>query len=109
VISLFPLRFLPGHKLHSWHKGAWLATFSLTLFVLVQVLLRPHSSSSGGSHAPLITTLALFVLFGASSVVFRQHFAKKHRHEPQTAATALGPAPAEGQSQPAKSEGRPAS
>jgi hypothetical protein len=109
VISLLPLRFLPGHKLHNWHKGVWLGTFSLTLFVLVQVLLRPHSSSSAGSHAPLITTIALFVLFGAGSIIFRQHFAKKHHQEPQTATTALEAAPAEGQSEPAKSEGRPAS
>ncbi|HET9058810.1 MAG TPA: FGLLP motif-containing membrane protein, partial [Acidimicrobiales bacterium] len=110
VISLFPLRFLPGHKLHNWHKGVWLATFSLTLFVLVQVLLRPHSSSpGGGSHAPLITTLTLFVLFGAGSVLFRRHFVKKHHQEGETSATALEPAPAEGQSEPAKSEGLPAS
>jgi len=31
------------------------------LFVLVQVLLRPHSTSKGPSHAPLVTTILLFV------------------------------------------------
>jgi hypothetical protein len=81
VISLFPLRFLPGSKLQAWHKGAWAATFGISLFVLVQVLLRPHSTSSGPSHAPLVTTVLLFLLFGAGSLVFREHFARKRRLE----------------------------
>jgi hypothetical protein len=81
VISLFPLRFLPGHKLQAWHKGAWAVTFGISLFVLVQVLLRPHSTSSGPSHAPLVTTVLLFVLFAGGSLAFREHFARKHRVE----------------------------
>jgi hypothetical protein len=95
VISLFPLRFLPGDKLRSWHKGAWAATFGVTLFALVQVLLRPHSTSSGPSHAPLVTTVVLFVLFAVGSVIFREHFARKHRRDDQdpiaTGPTAEGP------------------
>jgi hypothetical protein len=81
VISLFPLRFLPGNKLQAWHKGAWAVTFGVSLFVLVQVLLRPHSTSSGPSHAPLVTTGLLFVLFGIGSLAFREHFARKRRAE----------------------------
>jgi hypothetical protein len=79
VISLFPVRFLPGHQLQQWHKGAWAATFGVTLFVLVQVLLRPHSSSNGPSHAPLVTTIVLFGAFGLGSVLFHQHFARKDK------------------------------
>lgn len=81
VISLFPLRFLPGHKLQAWHKWAWAVTFGISLFVLVQVLLRPHSTSSGPSHAPLVTTALLFLLFGVGSLGFREHFARKRRLE----------------------------
>jgi hypothetical protein len=81
VISLFPLRFLPGHKLQAWHKGAWAVTFGISLFVLVQVLLRPHSTSAGTSHAPLVTTVLLFALFGVGSLAFREHFARKRRLE----------------------------
>lgn len=88
VISLFPLRFLPGHKLQQWHKGVWAATFGLCLFVLVQVLLRPHSTSKGPSHTPLVTTIALFVLFAAGSVLFREHFARKRRAEEARTAAA---------------------
>ncbi len=79
VISLFPLRFLPGEKLKAWRVSAWAATFVVTLFVLVQVLLRPHSTSSGPSHTPLILTIVLFALFAGASVLFREHFARKRR------------------------------
>lgn len=93
VISLFPLKFLPGHKLQAWHKGAWAATFLVTLFVLVQVLLRPHSTASGPSHGPLVMTIVLFGLFGGGSVLFRDHFARKHRR--LAAAAAEGTADAD--------------
>ena len=79
VISLLPLKFMPGHKLQAWHKGVWAATFLVTLFVVVQVFLRPNSTPTGHSHAPLVTTIVLFVLFGLGSVLFRDHFARKHR------------------------------
>jgi hypothetical protein len=79
VISLFPLRFLPGHKLQQWHKGAWAAIFLVTLFVMVQVLLRPHSTSSGPSHSPLVTTIVLFAVFALGSLLFRAHFVRKRR------------------------------
>jgi len=88
VITLFPLRFLPGHKLQAWHKGAWTLTFGVSLFVLVQVLLRPHSTSSGPSHAPLVTTVLLFVAFGVGSLAFREHFARKRRLERALVTTA---------------------
>ena len=41
VISLFPLRFMPGHKLRSWHQGAWAAIFGVALFLLVDALFTP--------------------------------------------------------------------
>lgn len=80
LISLFPLRFLPGHKLQLWHRGVWLALFALTFFTLVQVLLRPHATAFGPSHGPLVTTAALFVLFGGGSVLFHNHFDRKNKH-----------------------------
>jgi hypothetical protein len=93
VISLFPLKFLPGHKLQQWHKGVWAVTFGATLFVLVQVLLRPHSTSSGGSHAPLVTTIVLFALFAGGSVLFRDHFARKQKRKEDQSATDVPAAP----------------
>jgi hypothetical protein len=98
VISLFPLKFLPGHKLQSWHKGAWAATFLGTLFVMVQVLLRPYSGPSGRSHVPLVTTIVLFVLFAGGSLLFHEHFVRKGRL-PAAASAAeatIGPDESEG-------------
>lgn len=91
VISLFPLRFLPGHKLRSWHQGVWAGTVFVTLFVLVQVLLRPHGGSSAHGQAPLVTTVAMFVLFAAGSLAFRDHFARKRKRQ-ETVAEAAGAA-----------------
>jgi hypothetical protein len=52
--------------------------------VASSVVLRLHgeltsASLAGSPHTPLITTLALFVFFGAASVAFRQPFANKRR------------------------------
>jgi hypothetical protein len=81
VVSLFPLRFLPGYMLRSWSARAWGVTFGVALFVLLQFLLRPTSGPGGRSDAPLVTTLVLLVLASAGSVVFRDHFARRRRHE----------------------------
>lgn len=79
VIGMLPLRFLPGHALKSWNLRVWAAMFGVSLFGLVQVMLRPHATSAGPSHAPLVTTLMLFVAFGVGTVLFRWHFIRKQR------------------------------
>ena len=87
VISLFPLKGFPGYKLKAWHNGAWATTFGISLFILVQVLLRPNATEMGPSHAPLITTIVLFALFAGGSLWFRQHFVDKRRRQADAAAT----------------------
>lgn len=77
VIGMMPIRFLPGHVLKSWHTGAWAAVFCVSLFGLVQVLLRPHATTEGPSHAPLVTTILLFVAFAVGTIAFRWHFVQK--------------------------------
>ncbi|HET9059120.1 MAG TPA: FGLLP motif-containing membrane protein [Acidimicrobiales bacterium] len=91
VVSLFPLRFMPGHKLHQWHQGVWWGTFGMSAFVLVQVLLHPHTTGKGSHSAPVLTTIGLFVVFGGGSLLFREHFARKKRR----AKAVLVPAPDE--------------
>lgn len=83
VISLLPLRFMPGEHLKNWHTGVWLGTFFVALFLMVQVLLRPGTglASTGHSHVPLVTTLVLFLAFGALSLGFREYWARKERAE----------------------------
>ena len=81
VIGLLPLRFLPGGVLVRWHRrAAWLPTFALALFLVVDVLVITPQSSSG-NKAPLITTLLLFIVFGGSSVLFREYFARRWRRD----------------------------
>lgn len=77
VIGMLPLRFLPGHVLKSSSMRLWAAVFGVSLFGLVQVMLRPNATDEGPSHTPLVTTLMLFVLFAAGTVAFRWHFIRK--------------------------------
>lgn len=80
VISLLPLRFMPGQTLYDWHRGAWAATFGIATFGLVEVLLRP--STQAATHPGSIawaTAAVLFVVFGIGSLAFREFFA---RHVP---------------------------
>ena len=74
VIGLVPLRYLPGAKLAGWHWGAWATVFALALFGLVQIMLRPQSSTAHVASVPLWTTVGLFVAFGAASVAFWAYF-----------------------------------
>lgn len=78
VIVLFPLRFLAGWTVIRWRRDVWSASFVVALFGLVAVIVR--SPASPGSHtSPLLVTIALFVLFGGGSVVFREYFARQWR------------------------------
>src|SRR4029077_6410472 len=65
------------HVLKSWNTPAWAALFGVSLFGLIQVMLRPHATEEGPSHTPLVTTIVLFVLFAAASVAFRWYFVRK--------------------------------
>jgi len=61
----------------AWHRGAWAVTFVVSLFAVVQIMLLPHGHHSGS--VPLVTTIALFVVFGVASLVFRDHYEAKAR------------------------------
>lgn len=79
VIGMLPLRFMPGHVLKSWSTRLWAAVFAVSLFGLIQVMVRPNATAEGPSHAPLVTTLVLFAVFAAGTVAFRWHFIRKQR------------------------------
>ncbi len=79
VIGMFPLRFMPGHKLISWHRGAWAAVFGVAVFGLMQAMLRPSTGLGHPGHAPLVTAIVLFVVFGGASVVFAAYFNRRKR------------------------------
>jgi hypothetical protein len=78
VINLIPVRFMPGHTLASWHRGAWMAVFGVAAFGMVEIVLFPSRHNHAG-HAPIITIIVLFVLFGGGSLVFREYFSRRER------------------------------
>jgi hypothetical protein len=61
-----------------WRRDAWAAMFMLAVFALVAVLARTPASP-GPHSSPVVVTVALFVLFGGGSVVFREYFSRKWR------------------------------
>ena len=77
--GMMPIRGLPGWTVKQWSRWAWAGAFAVTLIGLFQILLRPGIAGHG--HRPLILSVALFVLFGAGSVLFHEYFERKARRE----------------------------
>jgi hypothetical protein len=50
------------------------------MFGVIDFLLR-SPRSPGATHAPLVTTVLLFVVFGGFAVAFREYFARRWRIE----------------------------
>ncbi|HEY5202589.1 MAG TPA: FGLLP motif-containing membrane protein [Acidothermaceae bacterium] len=78
VINLIPVRFMPGHTLASWHRGAWMAVFGVAAFGMTEIVLFPSRHNHAG-HAPIITIIVLFVVFGGGSLLFREFFSHRER------------------------------
>ncbi|MBV8302069.1 MAG: hypothetical protein JOY68_09135, partial [Candidatus Dormibacteraeota bacterium] len=87
MITLLPLRFLPGWDLRQWNRGAWLVCYVLAGFGVVEVLLIPHNDNH--SNAPLVTTIVLLVVFGGGSLGLREYFARRRREPWLTGSTSF--------------------
>ncbi len=79
VINLLPLRVLPGGTIVDWNRLAWGALAVLALFVLLEVMIFPAHHPAHSSKTPLATTVALFAVFAAFSLLFRQYFSIRNR------------------------------
>ena len=79
VVALVPLEFMPGSALARWHRGAWMAVFTVATFLLIQVMLHPAARSRRIPDAPIVTTAVLFGVFGLISVAFNRYFALRAR------------------------------
>jgi hypothetical protein len=90
LIGLVPLRFLPGDKLASWHRGVWGAVFGLAALAVVEVMLRPQSAGSHATAPPFLTTAGLFIGFGIASVAFWAFFKVRRDAKPRAEPTAAG-------------------
>lgn len=69
LFALLPLRFLSGHTLITWSRPAWAASYAIAAFAFIHLIARPVSSE-GSEVGDWTKALALFLLFGAASVVF---------------------------------------
>jgi hypothetical protein len=86
VIGLLPFAFLPGGDLIRWHRGAWVATFAVALFGTVQVMLRPVTGPTHPGGAPIVTAIALFLVFGVASVGLRLYAVRRQRERDRESA-----------------------
>lgn len=75
--GMLPIRGLPGWTVKRWNDWAWGVAFAISILGLFQILLRPGIAGHG--HRPLVTSVVLFALFGAGSVLFHDHFERKQR------------------------------
>jgi hypothetical protein len=75
--GMLPIRGLPGWTVKQWSNWAWAGAFAVTILGLFQILLRPGIAGHG--HRPLVMSILLFVLFGAGSVSFHEHFERRDR------------------------------
>jgi hypothetical protein len=95
VINLIPVRFMPGHTLASWHRGAWMAVFGIAAFGMTEIVVFPSRHNHAG-HAPLVTIIVLFVLFGGGSLAFREYFSRRDKRLELAKAAAGAPAAPQG-------------
>jgi hypothetical protein len=86
LLGLIPLRFLPGARIKEWSWLIWGVLLAVVLYLFVHVLLMPESGYLGRSTTAATTvTIALFVGFGAASVVFWLYFRLRPADEPLAA------------------------
>ncbi|HZS13922.1 MAG TPA: FGLLP motif-containing membrane protein [Candidatus Dormibacteraeota bacterium] len=78
VIGMVPLRFLPGGTLAAWHRGVWAVVSVLVTFMFLEIMLNPARGGHPG-HAAVGTVVALFIAFGAGSVLFAAYWQRKRR------------------------------
>jgi hypothetical protein len=77
AIGLLPLRFLPGGILFKWNRAVWGVLMAIALFGIVAIMLNPSSAPVNNGSAQIVTVIVLLVVFGGTSLAFRQFFASR--------------------------------
>jgi hypothetical protein len=89
AISLLPLRFLPGGVLYKWNRAVWAVLIAIPMFGLIAIMLNPSSAPVNNGSSQIVTVVILFLVFGGSSLVFRQFFASRRASDdPESRVTA---------------------
>ncbi|MGC8466058.1 MAG: FGLLP motif-containing membrane protein [Acidimicrobiales bacterium] len=83
LISLLPLKFLPGRDLYRWNRPAWAVLFAVTVFAFVHLLLGQGSSYVGtiaGVSAAVVFS-AIFVILTLGTWVFFYFYDQKRERD----------------------------
>jgi hypothetical protein len=82
VVTLVPIRFMAGEKIAAWSRTVWAALFAVSLFVFVEVLLRPGTGYvAHASRASALGVLTLILALAAVSIAFWAYFRfRRPRH-----------------------------
>jgi hypothetical protein len=67
-----------------------MAVFGVAAFGMTEIVLFPSLHNHAG-HAPLVTIIVLFVLFGGGSLAFRDFFSRRTKRLELAAATPAAP------------------
>ena len=76
VIGSLPLTFLPGGKIFAWRKDAWAALATITTFIFISIVENARNAQE--ETGSVITVVVLFSAFGIFSLLFFEHFRRKH-------------------------------
>jgi hypothetical protein len=69
AVGLLPMRFLPGHPLYQWRRGAWFAVFALAVMGYLLILVDPANGYlSDDSRTPMLVGLIFLLTFGVVSL-----------------------------------------
>ena len=82
VLSLVPLRFLPGELVLRWQRVRWVVLYAVGLFGFVFILLNPASGYvPQQASVPFVVALGLFAGFALASVLFWGWFRFRPRRD----------------------------
>ena len=87
AIGLLPMRFLPGETVFRWNRWVWGTLLGLAMLGFLLILVNPTSGYlADSSRTPMVTIVALLLLFGLGSVLFWAYF--RFRRVPATPSAA---------------------
>jgi hypothetical protein len=88
MLSLLPMRRMPGGKIRMWNPRVWGVLAFVALVGFWHILVNPSTGYlADSSRTPLLTIVALLALFGLGSVSFWGAFELRRRRRIQPAPT----------------------
>jgi hypothetical protein len=88
VFGMLPLRFMPGDSVRRWDPRAWAVLLGLGVFGFVHVLVNPRAGYlADATRTPIVTIVALLLVFGLGSVAFWAYFRFRRVPAAQSAAS----------------------